>query len=78
MNTKLQKIVLGVIVLIAVVAGIVYYAMRSKEQRAPEQAPYVPPVVEKVNTSISDKVGKTNPFDVKVNPYEGYKNPFAQ
>ncbi len=76
MNTKLKKIVLGVIVLVAVIAGI-YYAMRPKKQ-IPEQAPYVPPVVEKVNTSISDKVGKTNPFDVKVNPYEGYKNPFAQ
>ena len=76
MDTK-QKIVLGIIVLLAIIAGG-YYAFRSKKEKAPEQQPYVPPVVEKVNTSISDKVGKTNPFDVKVSPYEGYKNPFAQ
>ncbi len=76
MNTK-QKMALGVIVLLAIVAGT-YYVLRSKKEQAPEQQPYVPPVVEKVNTSISDNVGKTNPFDVKVNPYEGYKNPFAQ
>lgn len=76
MNTK-TKIVLGVIVLVAVAAGS-YYALRTKKEAAPEQQPYVPPVVENINTSITDTVGKTNPFDVKVSPYEGYKNPFVQ
>lgn len=76
MSTK-TKIALGVIVLIAVIVGV-YYVLRSKKESAPEQQPYVPPVVENINTSISDKVGKTNPFDVKVSPYEGYKNPFSQ
>lgn len=76
MDTK-TKTVLGVIVLIAVIAGG-WYILGSKKEKTPEQQPYVPPVVEKVNTSISENVGKTNPFDVKVSPYEGYKNPFAQ
>ena len=26
--------------------------------------------------AIGDKLPKTNPFDVKVTPYDAYKNPF--
>lgn len=35
-------------------------------------------VVNTIDTakSISDVVDKSNPFDVKVDPYQGYKNPF--
>ena len=75
---KKTKTVLGVIVVVAVVAGGYYYILQTRKAQAPKQQPYVPPVVEKVNTSIVENVGKTNPFDVKVSPYEGYKNPFAQ
>jgi len=40
---------------------------------------------EKIGASVMDagsvvgeSVGKTNPFEVKVNPYDGYKNPFSK
>ncbi|EKD23690.1 MAG: hypothetical protein ACD_81C00194G0006 [uncultured bacterium] len=77
MNTKQRNILLGAIAVLVILGGV-YYAMRVKKESVPEQEQYIPPVVEAINTSISDTVEKTNPFDVKVSPYEGYENPFAQ
>lgn len=75
---KKTKTVLAIIVVAGVMVAGYYYALRANKARAPKQEPYMPPVVEKVNTSITENVGKTNPFDVRVSPYDGYKNPFAQ
>ena len=31
---------------------------------------------EKAQSSVGSGVGSANPFEVNVNPYQGYKNPF--
>jgi len=57
-----------VIVIILAIIGIYFYIQKSS----------VDNTVPNTTASVSNVVGKSNPFEVKVDPYQGYKNPFGE
>ena len=71
-----------VIGLIAVgIIAVGYFASRQfkKEENISEQSSQL--AVEKVlnpinGLTVGDKMPKTNPFEVDINPFDAYKNPF--
>jgi len=67
-----KKIIISVIV-IAVVVGISFLIY--KKVQAPSLQDKIQ-AIDTVQTSVGNGVGKTNPFNVDVNPYQGYTNPF--
>ena len=79
------KIIITVVVLLAVAVAIWYFA---KPKNLPNGASIANGLstttnevtksgaaIEKVGTAAGS-FGSTNPFNVNVNPYQGYKNPF--
>lgn len=78
---KTPKIIISIVVLVAI-AGAVYYFVKPKTspnegspQADASEAVKSGQVIEKVNNT-GNSVDKVNPFNVDVNPYQGYKNPF--
>lgn len=69
MNKKI--IVLIVIIIVAVVSFFIY-----KKAQAPTLIEQAAVVNTQAQSAVGGGVGKTNPFNVDVNPYQGYKNPF--
>ena len=66
-----MKKIISIIVVIILIAVVIYlYMTKSSIDTTPGE-------VVDTTTSISDAVDKSNPFDVKVDPYQGYKNPFG-
>lgn len=68
----MKKIILIIVVIVLIAVVIYLYMTKSSVDTSPGE------VVNTIDTakSISDVVDKSNPFDVKVDPYQGYKNPF--
>lgn len=70
----MKKIVIY-LVIIAVIAGAGFFFYQKKVQ-APSTTEKAIEVGTQAQSSVSGGVDKANPFNVDVNPYEGYKNPF--
>jgi len=71
MNKKVTIIVLIIVVII--MSACLYYL----KARAPSVTENVSNnTVEKGQSTVGAEVGNTNPFNVDVSPYQGYKNPF--
>ena len=68
-----KKIIIS-IVIIAIIA-VVYFFVYQKAQ-APTPKDQAATVSTEAQASVSSGVDKANPFNVNVNPYQGYKNPF--
>ncbi len=68
-----KKIIISIIVIV-VVAGISFFVY--KKAQAPSLEDQSAVVNTQVQSSVGNGVEKTNPFNVDVNPYQGYKNPF--
>lgn len=67
-----KKIIISIlIVIVALVSFFVY-----KKAQAPSLVEQTTVINTNVQSSVSGGVEKTNPFNVDVNPYQGYKNPF--
>lgn len=64
MMKKIILIILLLIVLVVVVFAIYFYMQKQNKNFQ--------------NTSTAIKMPETNPFAVKVNPMDGYTNPFAK
>lgn len=67
-----MKKIISIIVVIILIAVVVYLYMTKSSVDT------TPGAVVDTTASISGAVDKSNPFDVKVDPYQGYKNPFGQ
>lgn len=61
------------IIIVILVAVGSYFLIKVNKKKAIE-TPVTPPV--QASTAVSGGIEKTNPFNVDVNPYQGYKNPF--
>lgn len=62
-----------IVVVLLVCAGVYYYLNKNTSNISPDNSSNV---AQSANDSVVSGVQKTNPFDVNVNPYQGYKNPF--
>jgi len=67
-----KKIIVSIVVVIVVLVSFFVY----KKVQAPSLKEQADVVNATAQSSVSTSVGKTNPFNVDVNPYQGYKNPF--
>lgn len=67
-----MKKIISIIVAILVIAVLVYLFIIKSPTTETTQVQTID-----TTTSISGAVDKSNPFDVKVDPYQGYKNPFG-
>lgn len=65
--------VLIIIILVVAVFGFLSF----KQKNIPSQDGSQQLKVGDVQSSITNGVENTNPFKADVNPYNGYKNPFA-
>ncbi len=70
--------ILIIIILLVVVFGFLYLKKPgvSKDFSSPSGSEGMK--ASDVKSSVTSGVEKTNPFKADVNPYNGYKNPFAQ
>lgn len=87
-----MRTTVSVIVVIVLIALGVWYAQQPKQNtiepapvaQNPTTVPSAPDSPSTAATGVVDagatvggSVSNTNPFTTKVNPYDGYKNPFA-
>ena len=72
----MKKTVLSIIgvVLVVGISALAFYFYRAKSAVPQNQA--AGDVGKKAQTSLTSGVQNANPFNVNVNPYQGYKNPF--
>ena len=68
-----KKIIISIIIII-VLAGVSIFMYRKAQAPSPENQFEV--LNTKAQSSVGSGIGKTNPFNVDMNPYQGYKNPF--
>jgi len=68
-----KKIVISILVVlvVAVISFFIY-----KKAQAPSQYGQAAAINTEAQSSVASGVEKANPFNVDVNPYQGYKNPF--
>jgi len=65
-----------IILIVIIICAIAYYYFNKptvKTNIVPDNSSNI---AQNANVSVASGVQKTNPFDVNVNPYQGYKNPF--
>jgi len=67
MKKKVSILIIIVIVLLLTIGA--YYYFKSTPDNGNK-------IVEESQSSFVNSFQNTNPFDVDVNPYQGYKNPF--
>ena len=65
-----KNLLIIVLIILALCVGVYFYLTKSSKTVTPAST------AEKAASSLSTGVEKTNPFNVNVNPYQGYKNPF--
>lgn len=72
-----KKIIIWVVLVVVVLLIIVFGFLNFKRNNVSD--PNNQGVkVNDIKSTVTSEVGKTNPFKADVNPYNGYKNPFAQ
>lgn len=73
-----SRYIIAIIVLVCVGIGVWFYMQnRTTSSSIGIAGPEDAAIVETVSTGVSSGVGTANPFNKTINPYEGYKNPFA-
>lgn len=76
MDKKTNIILWGSGVLVAVIAGVVWWRFSPAPEEKISDAVQGVAIAENAQASIADSVGKVNPFSADVNPVGGYVNPF--
>ncbi len=74
-NKKIIIWVLLVIIILLVIIFGFFYSKTPVNAPVPEGSQGVK--VGDINSTVTSEVEKTNPFKADVNPFNGYKNPFA-
>jgi len=78
-NLKIGVVIIIIILIAGVIGGWIYYKsqieLNDNSIAKNEDATVLNPINGQV---VGDKIAETNPFAVKINPYDSYKNPFKQ
>jgi flagellar basal body-associated protein FliL len=69
-----KKIIISIVIVLILVAVYFFFFNKAEAPATPEVKAVEAST--QAQSSVSSGVQKTNPFNVNVSPYEGYKNPF--
>lgn len=69
---KILSIIIVLVILLVVAIGIYFYMQKTNKNFNPVTSPST------ALANPAEKMPETNPFKAKVNPMDGYTNPFAK
>jgi len=81
MTKPIKTLIIALLAVGLVAAGYFASQQFKKEKNVSQQSSQlaIEKVLDPVNgRTVGDKVPKTNPFEVDINPFDAYKNPFNQ